>query len=406
LSEARGDADRFASPVARLPVAVRWLVATAFAVAVGYGLVAPVLPVFARSFGVSITATSAVIGSFAVVRIAFAPLSGRVVGRLGELPALCAGLVIVAASSVACAFAVSYGQLLAFRALGGAGSTLFTVSSDLMLIRVSSRALLGRASAAWAGGFLFGSVAGPVIGAVLSVWGLRVPFLVYGGVLLVTAATSVAGLGAWRAPSLPGGRSTWLSLTFRGAWRSRTFRAAAAGNFVDGWTVQGVRTVLVPIVVTETFARGPAWSGLALTAFAAGSAAGLPFGGRLADRRSRRLPALLGSAMLAMAAVGLGMSSSLAEFFVVSLLSGIGTGLLTPPLNAAVGDLISAGPAGGGGSAMAGYQMIGDLGAVLGPLLVGVVADLDGYVVAFGTGAVVAGVCFGAWLCVGGEAES
>jgi MFS transporter, DHA1 family, tetracycline resistance protein len=389
----------------RLPGEVRWLVATAFTVAVGYGLIAPVLPIFARSFGVSVTATSAVIGAFAVVRILVAPFSGRVVGRWGELPGLVAGLLVVAASSVACAFSADYGQLLAFRAVGGAGSTLFTVSSDLMLIRVTPRTMLGRASAAWAGGFLVGSVAGPAIGSALAAGGLRVPFLVYGGVLVMSAATTVAGLGRSRGRALATAGPPSGAVSFRSAWHSRPFRAALAGNFVDGWTVQGVRTVLVPVVVTETLGRGPVWSGVALTAFAAGTAGGLPVGGRLADRRGRRLPALLGSATLATTAVGLAVSSSLAGFIAVSMVSGVGTGLLTPPVSAAVGDLISAGPVGRAGSAMAGYQMIGDLGAVLGPLVVGVVADLGGYVIAFGTGAVVAGGCFLLWAGVAEEGE-
>src|SRR5690242_19443309 len=105
----------------RLPREVRVLVAAAFMIAVGYGLVAPVLPTFARSFDVSVTAASAVVSAFAVARVACAPLGGRLVGRFGELLVFGAGLLIVAASSAACAFAADYGQLLAIRAAGGLG---------------------------------------------------------------------------------------------------------------------------------------------------------------------------------------------------------------------------------------------------------------------------------------------
>ena len=84
---------------------VRVLVFAAFMIAIGYGVVAPALPVFARSFDVSVAAASAVVSAFAVARVLFAPVSGRLVGRVGELPVFCGGLSVVAASSAACAFA-------------------------------------------------------------------------------------------------------------------------------------------------------------------------------------------------------------------------------------------------------------------------------------------------------------
>ena len=105
----------------RLPREIRVLAAAAFVIAIGYGLVAPALPTFARSFDVGVTAASAVISAFALFRLAFAPVSGRLVARLGELRTYLLGLGIVAVSTGACAFAAEYWQLLVFRSLGGIG---------------------------------------------------------------------------------------------------------------------------------------------------------------------------------------------------------------------------------------------------------------------------------------------
>ncbi len=101
---------------------------------------------------------------FAVARIVFAPVGGRAISRCGEVPGFCIGLAVVAASSAACAFATGFSQLLIFRAAGGLGSTIFTVSAAALVIRMSPAALRGRASGAWATGFLSGNIAGPVIG--------------------------------------------------------------------------------------------------------------------------------------------------------------------------------------------------------------------------------------------------
>ena len=103
-----------ADPAARLrsrpglPREIHVLAAAAFVIAIGYGLVAPALPAFARSFDVGFTAASAVVSAFALFRLGFAPVSGRLVGRLGELRTYVLGLGIVAASTGACAFAGAY----------------------------------------------------------------------------------------------------------------------------------------------------------------------------------------------------------------------------------------------------------------------------------------------------------
>ncbi|MGZ4524540.1 MAG: MFS transporter, partial [Mycobacteriaceae bacterium] len=128
---------------ARLPREIWVLVVAAFVVAIGFGIVAPALPAFARSFDVGVTAASVVISAFAFMRLAFAPVSGRLVQRLGEQPVYLVGLLIVALSTGACAFAQSYWQLLVFRGLGGIGSTMFTVAAVGLLVRIAPPAIRG-----------------------------------------------------------------------------------------------------------------------------------------------------------------------------------------------------------------------------------------------------------------------
>ena len=177
-------------PSSRLPREIRVLAAAAFVIAIGYGLVAPALPTFARSFDVGVTAASAVISAFALFRLGFAPLSGRLVGRLGELRTYLLGLGIVALSTGACAFAAEYWQLLVFRALGGIGSTMFTVSAMALLVRLAPPDMRGRVSGAYASSFLVGGMVGPVLGGALAGFGLRVPFVIYAVALVAAAARS------------------------------------------------------------------------------------------------------------------------------------------------------------------------------------------------------------------------
>ena len=131
-----------------LPREVGVLAAIAFCVALGFGILIPALPVFARTFGVSIFESSLVISAFALVRLVTAPLAGTLVNRLGERWVLSSGLLIVAVSSAAAGLSQSFVQLLVLRGIGGLGSTMFSVSAMALLLRVVDQDNRGRATGA------------------------------------------------------------------------------------------------------------------------------------------------------------------------------------------------------------------------------------------------------------------
>lgn len=380
----------------RLPFEVWVLVVASFVVAVGFGILAPALPTFAASFNVGITAASVVISAFAFMRLAFAPVSGRLVSLLGERPVYVWGLLIVALSTGACAFAQSYWQLLLFRGLGGIGSTMFTVSAVALLVRLSPPSMRGRAAGLWATGFLLGNIAGPLVGGGLIVISLRAPFVVYAVLLLVAA--SVAWLFLRRSTLAdPERDNTNPALTVREALRHRTYVAALASSFSNGWAVFGVRISLIPLFVVEVLRREESLAGISLAVFAAGNAAVLLLSGRLADSLGRKPLVLAGLAVSGSGTWWLGYTDSVPTFLAASLVAGIGAGVLGPPHNAAVADIV--GSKRRGGTVLAGFQMAADVGAILGPILTGLIAEQLSYSAAFGlTGAVLLlATLFWAW---------
>lgn len=364
----------------RLPAEVWVLVGVSFVIAIGFGIVAPALPTFARSFNVSVTAASIVVSAFAFMRLAFAPASGRLVSRLGERRVFIWGITIVGLSTGACALAADYWQLLVFRGLGGVGSTMFTVSAMALLIRLTPPPLRGRATGLWATSFLLGTVAGPLVGGGLIIISLRAPFLVYSIALFIAAGV------AWlllRRSTLAGAVDTSdvPALRVRDTLRHRTYQAALVSNFAVGWAVFGVRVSLVPLFVVEVLREAESMTGVALSVFAAGNVAVLMLAGKLADSLGRRLPVLVGLVVAGAATIWLGFTDNLATFLVASVLAGLGTGLITPPQGAAVADVV--GSKAKGGPVLAAFQMTADVGAVIGPIAAGVLADQLSYGAAF-----------------------
>ncbi|TPG32867.1 MFS transporter [Mycolicibacterium hodleri] len=362
-----------------------WVLVTANAViALGYGVVAPVLPQYARNFGVSIAAATFVITAFALMRLCAAPISGVLVQKLGERRIYLTGLVIVAVSTGACAFAQTYWQLLVFRSLGGFGSAMFTVSSLGLMIRISPPDARGRVAGLFSSAFLIGSVGGPVLGSLTVGLGLHAPFAIYGVALLVAVGVVFVRLrhSSLAAPEV----QTEPAITVRVALRNRAYRAALFSNFATGWSAFGLRIALVPLFVVEVLGRGASMAGLALATFAIGNVSVVILSGRLSDRVGRRLLLIGGLTVSAISTVLVGFTTSLPLFLVAAYITGAATGMFISPQQAAVADII--GSKARGGTAVATFQMMSDFGAILGSLAVGQIAEH----LSFGSAFVISGV--------------
>lgn len=356
---------------AKLPGEVWVLIVANAVIALGYGVVAPVLPAYARHFGVSISAATFVITAFALMRLCFAPATGMLIQRLGERRIYVWGLLIVAVTTGACAFAQTYWQLLLFRSLGGVGSTMFFVSALGLMIRVSPENARGRVAGMFSSAFLVGSVGGPVLGSLTAGLGLSAPFVIYGAALLVAAAVVFISLrhSSLAAPAPEEGPT----VTVRTALRNPAYRAALLSNLATGWSAFGLRIALVPLFIVDVLHRGPGIAGLALATFAVGNVSAVIPSGYLSDRVGRRVLLIVGLTAAGISTVMVGFTDGLTLFLASAYVAGFSTGIFTAPQQAAVADII--GNKARGGTAVATFQMMADVGSVAGSLLVGLIAQ-------------------------------
>lgn len=368
-------------PFRSLPPEVAVLTAVAFSVALGFGIVAPAIPVFAKDFGVSNFAAGAVISVFALVRFVSAPVAGRMVNRLGERTVLAVGIGIVGVSSLLAGLSGDYLQLLVLRGIGGFGSAMFTVSSFALLLRVVAPDQRGRATGTYQTGFLLGGIAGPAFGGPLTAWSLRAPFFVYAATLLVAGAVATVFLArtSLRAHEVAAGTAGHSPTSLGDALRSAAYRAAVVNNFAVGWAIFGVRSSLIPLFVVEGLRLGASWTGAGLVVSAVVQAITLVPAGRLVDTRGRRPFLRAGAVVALLAAVTMAVAGSAPLFLVAMALYGVGSALLGVSTSAVVGDVIG----GRGGTPVAAFQMASDAGAFIGPLVAGALVDAASFEVAF-----------------------
>jgi MFS family permease len=375
-------------PFRDLPREAAILTAVSFTVALGYGIVAPAIPAFARQFDVSVAAAASVISAFALMRVAGALPAGRLVDRFGSPLVMATGIGIVAVSSILAGFSQSFVQLIALRGVGGLGSAMFSVSAQALLLASVPSGQRGRASGLYSGGFLLGGISGPAVGGIVAAWSLRAPFFLYGGLLVVPVLIAAFVLRAEPGPAsdtglLPDRRLGALVKVLR----DRAYRAAAAANLADGFAALGVRGAIVPLFVRDSLHRSAVWTGIAFLLFAALNGVALLPAGRAADMLGRRPVLVAGCAISAGGMTMLAVLPGLWAFLAGLAVAGLGSGLLDVAPSAMVGDLLD----GRGGTMVAFYQMAGDAGAVTGPVAAGALVDAASYPAAFALAAVVLG---------------
>ena len=348
----------------------------------GYGIVAPVLPNYARSFGVGYDAVGVLVAAFSLTRLVFDPFVGRLLARFGERSMATIGAVGVGVSSVMAALAPNYPLLVIFRGIGGAGSAVFFAAILSFLLRTIPSDRVGRVMGVYYTSFNVGIIAGQPIGGLLARWfGLASPLWAYG------AACFVAGWLFHRtirdATVAQAGETPPASL--RSLPWDRPFVAVLASNGAYLWLTGAVYGTLLPLFAHERVGLSFAGVGFALAVATATEFIVLFPAGKATDRYGRRavLAPSLAAYVVVSAAVGLATTPVL---LVAALaLLGVSSGYSGVPPAAMLQDVT---PEGLSAPAVTVFRFVGDLGFVLGPLVAGWAAGRYGFAAAFAITAV------------------
>ena len=177
----------------------------AVAIGFGTGMTSPVLPVLAKSFEVSVGVASLMFVANLAGGFAASLPVGYAIDRFGRRTVLLAGPIISASAAFLIAGADSFLGLMVFRFVGGMGQQMWTLSRMTVIADTAAERQRGRQITSMFGIQRVGMLAGPLVGGfAAAAFGLRVPFIMQGFVLLlavvpsffVVRETAPAGSGA------------------------------------------------------------------------------------------------------------------------------------------------------------------------------------------------------------------
>lgn len=166
------------------PQTSRGSLATLFAIVIvdliGFGVVIPILPFYAESYGASATVLGLLLTSFAGMQFLFAPVWGRLSDRFGRRPILLSTIAGTALALLALGLAPTLTWVFVARIIGGMFGANISVASAYITDATSEEErtkYMGLLGASFAVGFILG----PGIGGVLAPYGYHVPLLVAAG---------------------------------------------------------------------------------------------------------------------------------------------------------------------------------------------------------------------------------
>ena len=360
------------------PREVKVLTTAAFFVAVGFGIIVPAMPLYAKSFGVSNSAVGLIVSMFAVARFSTGMFSGKFVDKFGERLVFAIGILLVSLSTLLCALAQSYTQLLIFRTAGGLGSSMFSVAASSIIMRSVSDDQRGRAQSVYNGSFLIGGIAGPAIGGMLTTISLRAPFFTYSITLFFAGIIGFFFLSSGK-PNAKLENSNDESTTLRQALRMQPYRTALVLAFVTNWVLFGLRSSILPLFVIEELHSTTTIVGVGFTLSALFQGLLLLPAGTLSDVRGRRVALSIGATVVLVGSITLVFTVHPWMFLLAMCITGVGGAFLsTTPANI-VGDVIR----GKSGQVIALWQMAGDAGMIVGPIAVGYLSDAFSFRAAF-----------------------
>ena len=351
-----------------------------FFVLLGLSMVAPILPIYAESFDVSYTLVGFVISSFALTRVFLDIPAGLLSRRTDKKRIMIGGLLLLAVSSVLAGVASTYWLLVVARMMEGAGSALYVTAANVFLAQIAGEEKRGQWMSMYMGMLLLGSIFGPTFGGVLAdAFGITAPFFAYAVVaaLGIVPTLALPKLPSSRIKQEIGGRDSitgdiWKVLTYP------SFLLATFATFSLFFIRTGVRSTLIPLLSANNLGLGSGEIGLVLTL--AGIATALtitPMGG-ISDRIGRKGPLIACLLLTATITLVLPLSSDIASLMLYMTIYGAFVGL-SGPIAAYVTDVS---PQDNLEISMALYRTISDTGYVVGPSLLGYLADITAIPVA------------------------
>jgi DHA1 family tetracycline resistance protein-like MFS transporter len=341
---------------------------TCFIDILGFGIVIPVLPLYAEHFGATAVQIGWLVGIFSLAQFFFAPIWGKVSDRVGRKPVLLFGLSGTVAGYVLMGVADSVLMLFVARLIDGISGANIS-AAQAYLADISTPENRARAMGLLGAAFGLGFVFGPALGGWASVtFSYAAPMFIAAGLALANFFFVMFFLPESHQPEARGKRSEPIFPHLLEHVERRTYAWSLASYFlvIVGFSMM---TAIFALLLLHRFGLDALHTGYILAGI---GILGVIIQGGLIGRLVKRFGeaplALVGAGFMCVGLCGLALSPGMKWMFAATAVVGIGNSLLMPTLSALAS---RSAEASWQGRALGVMQSSGSLARWVGPMMAG-----------------------------------
>jgi MFS family permease len=352
------------------------------------GMLVPTLPLFVADLvrdpttgQENITLVGLALGMAALGTLLWTLPSGLLLNRISEWVGQVAGLVVMAAAVIVLAVSPPYSALLVARLLMGAGMGLWALSRMQYMRRVTPRHQRGRIMSLFGGTNRIGMFIGPGVGGfVASTLGYEAMFLIAGACM---ALGLIPALAFRDSPDSDSAGTQSATSLLSGLWETlhthrRVLLRAGTGH-IFAQAIRSGRPVVLPLYGAFALGLDEQEIGLAVSASAAIDMTLFPLAGYLMDRFGRKFAIVPSFALFSASMALLSQARDFTGLILIGLLIGFSNGIGSGSMLTLGADLT---PSQRPSEFLAVWRLVGGIGDMGGPVVVGGVADLFGLMLA------------------------
>ncbi|MFC2018785.1 MFS transporter [Chloroflexota bacterium] len=336
----------------------------------GFAIVAPLLPLYAKSLEASGLSLGLMMGLHPATRLVLMPFIGRFSDRWGRKPFIITGLAITTISAVGYSWAGTMPQLFAVRMLAGAASGMTFPVSQAYLGDICPEGEEGKWTGYFMAAFFAGHGIGPFMGGILTdQFNMNVAFFSMAAlnllalILVIFLLPKVAHRRTATGSMLSSFRAITASPMVRGLMSYRMSYAFARSSL----------NAFLPIFAANYFGLIPTETGTLLSVHMISISLLQIYLGRIADRFSRRVMLICG--LMVNPVIFMALIPSMGNFWMIltlCVLGGFGGAASSPAASALT---VEEGRKFGMGPTMATLSTTMSIGFTLGPILGGMLKD-------------------------------
>ena len=351
-----------------------------FIVLAGIGVVFPIMPLFARSFGVGYDGVGLFIGSFGFMRLFGDLIGGAIVDAKGEKWTAVVGMAFLAVCATATGLAPNYPIALVAWGLAGVGSAVSFAALFSYVVKVAPKDRVARVLSFFYGAFNVGIIAGGAAGGFIAAeLGLAAPLFLYAAILVFAVVFYIPRY----VRSIEKRENETPAVSER-AVRSMLklpgFLTAMILNLTYLWMVGAFFNTLLSLFASDALGMSTAGIGGLFSLAVAAEFLVLFPAGAWADKYGRKAVLIPSLAALTIVLAVMGFATTVPIMCVLIVLLAFSSGFAGVPPAAMLSDIV---PANQRGKAIGAFRFFGDLGFMLGPLIAGASSKAYGFEIAF-----------------------